>query len=126
MLVGVTRRVHGAITCGDACRGGVAPTAVLARAGLAPRLVTLLRLHERDNGRYRRSLPVLAEVGEGVVWVGVPLRGIAAHVRDVVDVLGLGDHGDVDGSLVRWAVEAEAPAIAAVVVDLSFVTRLTR
>ena len=41
---------------------------------------------------------------------------MAAHVRDVVDVLGLGEQGRVDGSLVRWAVEAETPAGSAIMV----------
>ena len=84
-------------------------------------MVALRWLHVRDDGRYRWPPPVLAEVGEGVVWVGFPEGGMAAHVRDVVDVLGLGEHGDVDGPLVRGAVEAEAPAVSAVMVELSVI-----
>ena len=122
VAVGVS--VGGAVACRDGCRGSVSPPAVLAGAGVAPRLVALLWLPVRADGRYLGPLPVSEKLRKGVVRVRIALGGVLAHVRDVVDVLGLGEQGRVDGSLVGWAVEAETPAVSAIVVEFSVRARV--
>ena len=73
MPVGVSRSVHGAVPRRAACRGAVSPPAVLAGTGVAPRLVALLWLPVRDDGRYLWPLPVLDEMGKGVVQISIAL-----------------------------------------------------
>ena len=126
MPVGVSGGVHGAVPRRAACRGAVSPPAVLAGTGVAPRLVAPLWLPVRADGRYLGPLPVSNKMRKGAVRVSIALGSMLAHVRDVVDVLGLGEQGCVDGSLVRWAVEAVAPAVSAIVVELVVITRLAR
>ena len=67
-------------------------------------MVALVWLGERKNGGHMWPPPVIVEVGEGVVWVRRPLGGVVSNMVDVVDVLWLGEHGDVYGPLMRWSV----------------------
>ena len=66
--VGVSGSVYGAVTCGDACRGAVTPPAVLASAGVAPRLVTLLWRVLGFKLAWKKG-----HAGTAVPWVGVAL-----------------------------------------------------
>ena len=103
------------------CRGAVTAAAALASLRVALWLVPCLWVCQGDDGRNVWSPPVLDQVGKGVLWVGSPQGGVAPHVFEVVDVLGVSEHGDIDGSLVRWPVKAEAPPVTTVVVECGVV-----
>ena len=73
-----------------------------------------------------RPLLVLNEVAEGVLRIGATAGSVGAHVRVVVDRLGLRDFRLVDGSRVGRSIQAKAAPVPALLDVLCLVASVAR
>ena len=92
--------------------------------GLSVALVSGLAVRGEDWDW--RPLLVSNEVAEGVLRIGPTAGSVGAHMRVVVDVLGLRDFRLVHGSRVGRSVQAEAAPVSAMLDILCLVSSVAR